>query len=145
MNLRTKIWTKLRSFLRVGRLKPPCLRLSLCLTVTDLGLSRWAAKEACRKACPWLKSSNGFHNIIILPIHMSKDTSSGLSTAPAGLVLDEWIPSRQVGSAPSREEWEERADFDINTLEGQFCEVSISHDFEVATAVAIVPYNREET
>jgi holo-[acyl-carrier protein] synthase len=72
--------------------------------------------------------------------------SSRLSTAPAGLILHESIPSRRGGSAPpSREEWEERADFDIDTVEGQMCEVSISHDFELATAVAIVPYTGEET
>jgi holo-[acyl-carrier protein] synthase len=49
-----------------------------------------------------------------------------------------------VGSAPSRDEWDERVDFDINTVEGQLCEVSISHDFELATAVAIVPYTGDE-
>jgi hypothetical protein len=34
---------------------------------------------------------------------------------------------------------ENRSPFDVNALEGQFCEVSITHDADLAQAIAMVP------
>jgi holo-[acyl-carrier protein] synthase len=35
--------------------------------------------------------------------------------------------------------------FDVDMLEGQLCEISISHDGDFATAVALVPSMRPDT
>lgn len=96
-------------------------------------LSRFAAKEACRKACDHLdKNTRGFQHIIILPL-----TSAGWkehqSQRPEGLVLHEALQGAEKIEAA------EEAPFDVSTLDGQICEISISHDGDYANAVALVP------
>jgi holo-[acyl-carrier protein] synthase len=96
-------------------------------------LSRFAAKEACRKACDHLdKNTRGFQHIIILPV-----TSAGWkehqSQRPEGLILHEAL--REVEKPEAAEE----APFDVTKLDGQICEISISHDGDYANAVALVP------
>lgn len=76
---------------------------------------------------------------MILPIHVLEGTAPEASVRPQGLVLREPIPPYPVGSSSSQQAGTERARFDINTVQGQLCEVSISHDWNLATAVAIVP------
>ncbi|KAF2714170.1 hypothetical protein K504DRAFT_473288 [Pleomassaria siparia CBS 279.74] len=107
-------------------------------TVAQYLAGRWAAKEACRKACPHLKSSNGFHNIMILPIHVPTGASHRASTRPQGLILRTAISAFQVGIS-EQQSGKKQLVFDMDTVEGQLCEISISHDADLATAVAIVP------
>ncbi|KAL6710897.1 hypothetical protein ACN47E_006772 [Coniothyrium glycines] len=108
-------------------------------TIARFLAGRFAAKEACRKACEHFnKSSRGYYQIMILPIGSfgqiaSKSVQS--SSAPQGLILDH--------------PWDD--DTDINTfgnesmssvkdlLHGQLCPISISHDGDYATAIAVVP------
>ncbi|KAF2637478.1 hypothetical protein P280DRAFT_433251 [Massarina eburnea CBS 473.64] len=102
---------------------------------------RWAAKEACRKACEHLGTSNGFHSTIILPITAPGNDLDRETTRPRGLILRERLPERtfvrsELDDAPGT--WGDMV-FDIDSVESQFCEVSISHDNDWATAVAIVP------
>ncbi|ORY09532.1 hypothetical protein BCR34DRAFT_370681 [Clohesyomyces aquaticus] len=106
---------------------------------------RWAAKEACRKACRHLGVSNGLQHIMILP-GAEENRSYGASYAPKGLILRKrlidpspkpkgTIPRLTLRSKLSRE----LEDFNMMGVEGQLCEISISHDGDLATAVAIVP------
>ncbi|KAH7070933.1 hypothetical protein FB567DRAFT_455373 [Paraphoma chrysanthemicola] len=109
---------------------------------------RFAAKEAMRKACDHLKhSSRGFKSIMVLPIR-STDRKSGqndhLSAAPQGLILDAPYEALEksdceeeqgilgVGASPPLT--------NMDGLHGQLCPISISHDGDFATAVAIVPH-----
>jgi holo-[acyl-carrier protein] synthase len=78
---------------------------------------------------------------MILPI-APKDGEG--TTRPQGLILREKLhdqantgTSQQDSSEPTRES------FDVNSVDGQLCEVSISHDTHWATAVAIVPIVHE--
>ncbi|KAF2002246.1 hypothetical protein P154DRAFT_462745 [Amniculicola lignicola CBS 123094] len=94
---------------------------------------RWAAKEACRKACTHLGSTNGLHHIIILPISLTVQGEAH-SRIPQGLILREVLPALGNGLAQPN-----GPSFDINSVEGQLCEVSITHDDGIAAAVALVP------
>ncbi|KAH7062849.1 hypothetical protein BKA63DRAFT_429175 [Paraphoma chrysanthemicola] len=109
---------------------------------------RFAAKEAMRKACDHLKdSSRGFKSIMVLPIR-STDRKSGqndhLSAAPQGLILD------APHEALRKSDYEEEQDIlgkvtgppltNMDELHGQLCPISISHDGNFATAVAVVPH-----
>jgi holo-[acyl-carrier protein] synthase len=74
---------------------------------------------------------------MILPI--APNNGEG-TTRPQGLILREKLRnhadagvSQQDPSAHTHES------FDVNSVDGQLCEVSISHDTHWATAVAIVP------
>lgn len=97
---------------------------------------RWAAKEAVRKACEHLGSSNGFHHIIILPVTLSNSQPGATSRPQALLLRDRFIePDRSSPASTSIP----GADFDIGSLDGQLCEVGISHDTDYASAVALVP------
>ncbi|KAF2242920.1 hypothetical protein BU26DRAFT_523914 [Trematosphaeria pertusa] len=101
---------------------------------------RWAAKEACRKACEHLGSSNGLHSIIILPVASNRGFTIE-TRRPQGLILRERLPDqptelRETGEA---QDSNQGVLFDIDAIDGQLCEVSISHDTHWATAVAIVP------
>ncbi|KAF2019301.1 hypothetical protein BU24DRAFT_458991 [Aaosphaeria arxii CBS 175.79] len=98
---------------------------------------RWAAKEACRKACGHLGKSNGLHSIMILPSNSSSQQKGG----PQGLILRHRLPSRppHPSDATSSSTELERTVFNIEDVEGQFCEVSITHDGQYAQAVALVP------
>jgi holo-[acyl-carrier protein] synthase len=94
---------------------------------------RFAAKEACRKACKQMNSnSRGFQHIVILPV-ASPGASAHQSSRPQGLILDKpYEVWQDAVSTP-------QGRVDINELDGQLCEISISHDGDFATAVAIVP------
>ncbi|KAF2475629.1 uncharacterized protein BDR25DRAFT_339686 [Lindgomyces ingoldianus] len=111
---------------------------------------RWAAKEACRKACSHMGLSNGHHKIMILP-ESGDRYEHGASFAPKGLILHELItsyhPSKDLDPEKREGVWYKttrRHHFDANEVDGQFCEVSISHDERFATAVAMVPIIRLE-
>jgi holo-[acyl-carrier protein] synthase len=98
-----------------------------------INLFRFAAKEACRKACDHLdNNTRGFHHIIILPLIGARQKEHQ-SQRPEGLVLHEAL--QEVEKTEPAEE----APFDVSTLDGQICEISISHDGEYASAVALVP------
>ncbi|KAF2180518.1 hypothetical protein K469DRAFT_729772 [Zopfia rhizophila CBS 207.26] len=109
---------------------------------------RWAAKEACRKACPHMGATTGFHRIMILPV--SSMNAGGFSFQPQGLILHQSLPANAPDSVQvKREYWYRKVStdptpFDPNQLDGQFCEISISHDGNYATAVAMVPVMSEE-
>ncbi|KAI8938378.1 hypothetical protein NX059_004273 [Plenodomus lindquistii] len=128
---------------------------------------RFAAKEACRKACPhWDRNHRGFQQIIILPSRPK----------PQALILDAVYAASQSkprldSSAVVQEDGEEEEEVEqqdrdpdddeeeeaeeeesssigshddtaattLEALDGQIAEISISHDGEYATAVAIVP------
>jgi len=107
------------------------------------GKKRFAAKEACRKACTHLHDhSRGFQRIMILPV-AAKDTNEFQSVRPQGLILDQDYTADVVNtketSGVGGEAQESSPLVDVNELDGQLCEISISHDNEYATAVAIVP------
>ncbi|KAI4643576.1 hypothetical protein J4E93_006586 [Alternaria ventricosa] len=97
---------------------------------------RFAAKEACRKAIQHLDIvQRGFKHIMILPV-TAVDRSKHQSLRPQGLILDmvyedfepTWVkPDGKIGV------------IDMSEIDGQLCEISISHDGDYATAVAIVP------
>lgn len=100
--------------------------------VTNKHRLRFAAKEACRKACDHLdKYTRGLKHIIILPVtEVAREEHQ--SQRPQGLILHEAFP--EPGSKAAEE-----AVFDMESLDGQLCEISISHEEEYATAVALVP------
>ncbi|KAJ5057993.1 hypothetical protein J3E72DRAFT_159085, partial [Bipolaris maydis] len=104
---------------------------------------RFAAKEACRKACDHLdKNSRGFQQIIILPI-TSLNRNEHQSSRPQGLILDEVyktqaLPTDSMGASLG-DKGRSPLLLNVHELEGQLCEISISHDGDFATAVAIVP------
>ncbi|KAF2275671.1 uncharacterized protein EI97DRAFT_69223 [Westerdykella ornata] len=121
---------------------------------------RWAAKEACRKACEHLGQARGLHHIMILPAERHIFNSSPKETSrPRGLLLREpldpfpsdTIRSNSAARRPllgsqsdsaalsSFPEPNQNSKFDLDSVEGQFFEVSISHDGEYAQAVAMVP------
>ncbi|KAH7121174.1 hypothetical protein B0J11DRAFT_508199 [Dendryphion nanum] len=106
---------------------------------------RWAAKEACRKACTHLSTSNGFHNIMILPSNPKRSPKFG-TQAPTGIVLRQALQAYLVRKEETRTHDQlvrrvgfSSAEFDMEKVEGQSFQVSISHDGEYATAVAVVP------
>lgn len=103
-------------------------------------MHRFAAKEACRKACGHLDGqSRGFHRIIILPV----SNSTGIehkSSAPQGLILDKIF--EETGHSTQCEHpmrMPKMSGVSLSALDGQLCEISISHDGDFATAIAIVP------
>ncbi|KAL1800652.1 hypothetical protein ACET3X_000994 [Alternaria dauci] len=108
---------------------------------------RFAAKEACRKACSHLDiNERGFKHIMILPV-TSVDRSEHQSSRPQGLILDkvyETYTSAPIGTGKSDDarvamQHVMSTLVDVSELDGQLCEISISHDGDFATAVAIVP------
>lgn len=99
---------------------------------TDKRRVRFAAKEACRKACDHLdKYTRGLKHIIILPVTRVAQEEHQ-SQRPEALILHEALPEPKSKVA-------ENAVFDVESLEGQLCEISISHEEDYATAVALVP------
>jgi holo-[acyl-carrier protein] synthase len=108
---------------------------------------RFAAKEACRKACDHLDANErGFKHIMILPVTLA-DGEKHQSSRPQGLILDKVYetyasaPSDAGNSADARVAMQHVMStlVDVSELDGQLCEISISHDGDFATAVAIVP------
>ena len=55
------------------------------------------------------------------------------SQRPEGLILHDALREAEKTDAA------EEAPFDVTTLDGQICEISISHDGDYANAVALVP------
>ncbi|EUC44008.1 hypothetical protein COCMIDRAFT_99355 [Bipolaris oryzae ATCC 44560] len=104
---------------------------------------RFAAKEACRKACDHLdKNARGFQQIMILPVTLL-DRNEHQSSRPQGLILDEIYKAQALSIDSTDTSFGRKVQshllLDVHELEGQLCEISISHDGEFATAVAIVP------
>ena len=62
-------------------------------------------------------------------------TGEHSSHRPVAIVLDEALPEPQSETDSPRS---------FESLEGQLCEVSISHDGEYATAVALVPGTKQD-
>jgi holo-[acyl-carrier protein] synthase len=104
---------------------------------------RFAAKEAIRKACDHFEdTARGFQGIVILPIALPTSLEHQ-SSRPQGLILD-----TPYGSTPADGDLDHRAGSTtsikemfttVDNLDGQLCEISISHDGDFATAVALVP------
>ncbi|RMZ73406.1 Holo-[acyl carrier ] synthase [Pyrenophora seminiperda CCB06] len=109
--------------------------------VSQFLAGRFAAKEAIRKACTHLNySSRGFQRIMVLPVTVSHHDEYRM-VRPQGLVLDEDYAAHVAGSEDrvvGVEKAQERPLVDVDELDGQLCEISISHDGDYATAVAIV-------
>jgi holo-[acyl-carrier protein] synthase len=112
---------------------------------------RFAAKEAIRKACDQFETSDrGFQSIIILPIDTAP-RNKHQSTRPQGLILDRpYKPAQSVEQASGARSKDGAAgafskqsamemSVTADDLDGQLCEISISHDGMFATAVALVP------
>ena len=74
---------------------------------------------------------------MILPVTAPR-REENQSQRPKGLILYEALPELDKSKAA------EQATFDVKTLEGQFCEISISHDGDFASAVALVPSMKQE-
>ncbi|KAF2125150.1 hypothetical protein P153DRAFT_389998 [Dothidotthia symphoricarpi CBS 119687] len=111
--------------------------------VSQFLAGRFAAKEACRKACDHLDTnSRGLHHIVILPVVLPAHNSKN-SSPPQGLILDSLLQDQQKtedsdgGRDPAENTLSES--WDLHHINGQLCEISISHDGGFATAVAIVP------
>jgi len=85
---------------------------------------------------------------MILPITAPK-RSEHQSSRPQGLILDQVY--REHGERLSSEEegivrrMATDSPVSLDHLEGQLCEVSISHDGDFATAVALVPATQKPT
>lgn len=79
---------------------------------------------------------------MILPI-ASLDRNEHQSSRPQGLILDEVYKTRALSTDSTGASFDGKAQssllLDVHELEGQLCEISISHDEDFATAVAIVP------
>jgi len=78
---------------------------------------------------------------MILPV-VAKDANEFQSARPQGLILDQDYTADVANTKETSVEGEAQEPpplVDVNELDGQLCEISISHDKEYATAVAIVP------
>jgi hypothetical protein len=80
---------------------------------------------------------------MILPVIAPTDRNH-LSTRPQGLILDKAyrnapLLAKDPTDTGSVRKTHVRTHIDVNGLNGQLCEISISHDSGFATAVAIVP------
>lgn len=80
---------------------------------------------------------------MILPI-TSHPSAEHQSSRPQGLVLDKPYISTPAAHRTCKEreftnQPDDSSTTSVNDLDGQLCEISISHDGEFATAVALVP------
>jgi holo-[acyl-carrier protein] synthase len=104
---------------------------------------RFAAKEAIRKACDHFEdTARGFQGIMILPVTLPTLLEHH-SSRPQGLILDTpygqtHAAHRKLDSAAVSTKLEATSTA-ADDLYGQLCEISISHDGDFATAVALVP------
>lgn len=79
---------------------------------------------------------------MILPITPHLDRKAHQSEPPRGLILD---AAYEAQNASKHAEWKlsghlpDNKHIDVDGLSGQLCEISISHDGDFATAVALVP------
>ncbi|KAF1940422.1 hypothetical protein EJ02DRAFT_379791 [Clathrospora elynae] len=121
--------------------------LTQAAAVSQFLAGRFAAKEACRKACvDFERSSRGFRHIIILPV-TAPDGDAQQSVRPQGLILDQAYEEACATPAAKDADMgvpvgktQVRSSVDVDELAGQLCEISISHDGDFATAVALVPW-----
>jgi len=86
---------------------------------------------------------------MILPVASDRQTTHK-SAPPQGLILDEELDAHYTivrdFKGPARVLVKKHASgvcFDVDSLDGQLCELSISHDGDFATAVALVPLRLE--
>ncbi|KAH8709987.1 hypothetical protein GQ44DRAFT_454371 [Phaeosphaeriaceae sp. PMI808] len=113
-------------------------------SVSEFLAGRFAAKEAIRKGCHHFdRDERGLDRIIILPIE-TRHRSKHQSTRPQGLVLDNrYVPTCTSGKTIKDQKLVKNLDggmiTEVDALEGQLCEVSITHDCGFAMAIAIVP------
>jgi holo-[acyl-carrier protein] synthase len=70
---------------------------------------------------------------MVLPV-TTLDRKEHQSSRPQGLILHEALP--EVNESENKAA---RATFDVEALDGQLCEISITHDGDFASAVALVP------
>jgi holo-[acyl-carrier protein] synthase len=79
---------------------------------------------------------------MILPV-VSLGRNEHQSSRPTGLILDTVYEARALSTNSTDAGFGNKAHvphlLDVQELEGQLCEISISHDGDFATAVAIVP------
>lgn len=68
-------------------------------------------------------------------------SSSGATSRPHALVLRDRLP--ELAPQELEEAMSDTVEFDVDSLDSQLCEVSISHDGHYATAVALVPVVEE--
>lgn len=81
---------------------------------------------------------------MILPITPLTRKENKATSRPQGLILRERLPERTTDDSKSYQgDTVDLENFNTDTLDGQFCELSISHDTHWATAVAIVPVMEE--
>jgi holo-[acyl-carrier protein] synthase len=105
---------------------------------------RFAAKEAIRKACDHFEeTARGYQSIVILPITPSTLLEHH-SSRPQGLILDTPygptpVAHRNLYDPSVSSVISEEMSITADDLDGQLCEISISHDGDFATAVALVP------
>lgn len=71
---------------------------------------------------------------MILPV-TALDRKEHQSSRPQGLLLHEALPEIEASN-----EGAAHAIFDVEALDGQLCEISITHDGDFASAVALVPF-----
>lgn len=85
--------------------------------------------------------SNGLHQIMILPIATRETQTKHTTTAPQGLILRHKLDAfaYTYNGLEAKMTGEDRTIFEVEKVEGQYCEVSISHDKDIAQAVALVP------
>lgn len=78
---------------------------------------------------------------MILPVAPKDHRLDDATSRPQGLILRKKLPEQLDDTAEQRNTQGvvRHGQFDIDCIDGQFCEVSISHDSDWATAVAIVP------
>lgn len=74
--------------------------------------------------------TRGFHQIMILPIN-APEPGKHQSSSPQALVLDQAFEELENSTTEGK--------VNVDNLEGQLCEISISHDGGFATAVALAP------
>ncbi|KAF1913316.1 hypothetical protein BDU57DRAFT_456908 [Ampelomyces quisqualis] len=111
--------------------------------VSEFLAGRFAAKEAIRKACNLGQLERGLQSIMILPV-TSSPPAECQSSRPQGLVLDNpYVSTPAAGRVRKKREPatpnDELLPTSVDHLDGQLCEISISHDGDFATAVALVP------
>lgn len=119
------------------------LTLNHGLMSTDV--YRWAAKEACRKACMFMGLRENFKRILILPSEPLSHLSDR-SYRPLALIMQKpynWplpsSPSTWLDGTASKLYTGEQFDRAVQQIEGQWCELSISHDGDYVVATVLAP------
>jgi holo-[acyl-carrier protein] synthase len=82
--------------------------------------------------------TRGFKHIIVLPV-VAPDHMEHQSSRPQALVLN-----TPLLDTKGSDEAAPRPTFDLEALDGQMCEISITHDGDFASAVALVPSMKQD-